>query len=473
MQAVGDRDPGWLAGGPVNQLRSLQHHQHPQRLASRPASSRSPTTASLFSEHHTPRAPADLLRGFRPEPLRPAEQHWPQWAAKLRQGFSLLFHGLGSKRAALNHFLHEHLVPRLGWEALVINGFQADATLPAILAELEAIILDHPSPASSNDEDQPHHHAPRKASSLEALEAQAQCLCGLLSRRRQHDQPDIVLLLHNLDGHGFRSPKIQTILGLLVAQPSLHLLATLDHIHAPVLRPLHRASARPGGQAPLASAFNFLYHQLPTPTGYVLESLLGTTFDALLPPSILLPSGLLLPTRIAAGLAPPAASFPTVGATGPAAVHVNLGQAGFVFIEANVKKWGLAPMAGTLAPPPAYGHQIGSILLASDTHARRNLMPSPSHSHYDPLQPSSEHVDDHRTDRSSVETATPPSTPPALPCPRTLFNNSSPTQAHAGNLLFQSSAVCPEALMAASGPTSVHDRLKTTPQLAVRHQRLR
>ncbi|OAV86255.1 hypothetical protein PTTG_29999, partial [Puccinia triticina 1-1 BBBD Race 1] len=283
-----------------------------------------PTTASLFSEHHTPQAPANLLRGFRPEPLRPAKQHWPQWAAELRQGFSLLFHGLGSKRATLNYFLHEHLVPRLGWEALVINGFQANATLPAILAELEAIILDHPSPASSNDEDQPHHHAPRKASSLEALEAQAQCLCSLLSRRRQHDQPDIVLLLHNLDGHGFRSPKIQTILGLLVAQPSLHLLATLDHIHAPAARP------------PLASAFNFLYHQLPTPTGYVLESLLGTTFDALLPPSILLPSGLLLPTRIAAGLAPPAASFPTVGATGPAAVHVNLGQAGFVFIEANV-----------------------------------------------------------------------------------------------------------------------------------------
>lgn len=58
--------------------------------------------------------------------------------------------------------------------------------------------------------------------------------------------------------------------------------------------------------------------------------------------------------------------FPTVGADNAAVVHVNLGQAGFVFIEANVKKWGLAPMAGTLAPPPAYGnHQVGSILLAT------------------------------------------------------------------------------------------------------------
>lgn len=55
--------------------------------------------------------------------------------------------------------------------------------------------------------------------------------------------------------------------------------------------------------------------------------------------------------------------FPTVGANGPATLHVNLGQAGFVFIEANVKKWGLAPMTGTLAPPPAYGSERGSILL--------------------------------------------------------------------------------------------------------------
>ena len=44
-------------------------------------------------------------------------------------------------------------------------------------------------------------------------------------------------------------------------------------------------------------------------------------------------------------------------------MHVNFGQLGFVFIEANVKKWGLAPMMGSLAPPPPYGSEQGSILL--------------------------------------------------------------------------------------------------------------
>jgi len=55
--------------------------------------------------------------------------------------------------------------------------------------------------------------------------------------------------------------------------------------------------------------------------------------------------------------------FPAVGANGPCTVHVNFGQSGFVFIEANVKKWGLAPMTGSLAPPPPYGSEQGSILL--------------------------------------------------------------------------------------------------------------
>src|SRR5271154_5920058 len=55
--------------------------------------------------------------------------------------------------------------------------------------------------------------------------------------------------------------------------------------------------------------------------------------------------------------------FPTVGANGPCSVHINFGQMGFVFIEANVKKWGLAPMTGSLAPPPPYGSEQGIILL--------------------------------------------------------------------------------------------------------------
>lgn len=65
--------------------------------------------------------------------------------------------------------------------------------------------------------------------------------------------------------------------------------------------------------------------------------------------------------------------FPTVGANGPCTVHVNFGQMGFVFIEANVKKWGLAPMTGSLAPPPPYGSEQGSILLESGRESAASI----------------------------------------------------------------------------------------------------
>ncbi|CAM0140546.1 Protein ssh4 [Umbelopsis sp. WA50703] len=76
--------------------------------------------------------------------------------------------------------------------------------------------------------------------------------------------------------------------------------------------------------------------------------------------------------------------FPTIGANGPCQVHVNLGQLGFVYVEANVKKWGLAPIQGTMAPPPAYGLEGGSILLASssrggDTGASTSGNTNPNH----------------------------------------------------------------------------------------------
>jgi hypothetical protein len=55
--------------------------------------------------------------------------------------------------------------------------------------------------------------------------------------------------------------------------------------------------------------------------------------------------------------------YPIIGANTLCSVHVNLGQAGFVFIEGNVKKWGFAPLEGTGPAPPAYNKFNGDILL--------------------------------------------------------------------------------------------------------------
>ncbi|RKP27790.1 concanavalin A-like lectin/glucanase domain-containing protein, partial [Syncephalis pseudoplumigaleata] len=56
--------------------------------------------------------------------------------------------------------------------------------------------------------------------------------------------------------------------------------------------------------------------------------------------------------------------YPVVAANGPCTLEVNFGQSGFVFLEANIHRWGFAAVVESAAQaPPAYGSERGSILL--------------------------------------------------------------------------------------------------------------
>ncbi|ORX92205.1 SPRY-domain-containing protein, partial [Basidiobolus meristosporus CBS 931.73] len=58
--------------------------------------------------------------------------------------------------------------------------------------------------------------------------------------------------------------------------------------------------------------------------------------------------------------------YPSIAANGPCTLQVNFGQLGFVFVEANVKKWGFGPKLETV-PPPAYGITENSQVLESES----------------------------------------------------------------------------------------------------------
>lgn len=119
--------------------------------------------------------------------------------------------------------------------------------------------------------------------------------------------------------------------------------------------------------------------------------------------------------------------FPTIGANGPCKVSVNFGQAGFVYIEANVKKWGLAPAQGTLSPPPPYGAERDSVLLETGlympTTSSRNASDDVS-SYHSTLQYSSS-VGSSNNTLTNQTPALPPLPPPAAQQPSP-FNVSPP-----------------------------------------------
>jgi hypothetical protein len=114
--------------------------------------------------------------------------------------------------------------------------------------------------------------------------------------------------------------------------------------------------------------------------------------------------------------------FPTLGANGPCQVHVNFGQNGFVFIEANAKKWGLAPASGSLAPPPPYGSEHGSILLEGGRDSREGTPSRAHHSHSHsggPFLPPSLLTYGHFThNRSGSAQLRPSNRPPPSPGPQ-------------------------------------------------------
>lgn len=57
--------------------------------------------------------------------------------------------------------------------------------------------------------------------------------------------------------------------------------------------------------------------------------------------------------------------YPTLGSTGSCELQVNFGQMGYVYIEANVKKWGFGPLQGSEVPPPLYKKFNNDVLLES------------------------------------------------------------------------------------------------------------
>lgn len=57
--------------------------------------------------------------------------------------------------------------------------------------------------------------------------------------------------------------------------------------------------------------------------------------------------------------------YPIIGANIPCKIHVNFGTYGFVYIEANVKKWGYAKSNGMKLPPPSYEEYGQDTLLES------------------------------------------------------------------------------------------------------------
>ncbi|KOC60680.1 Origin recognition complex subunit 2 [Habropoda laboriosa] len=127
---------------------------------------------------------------------------FPMWYFIMEQGYTVLLYGLGSKRCLINDF-HKSISYH---PSLVVNGFFPSLTTKEIL---DGIIVD-------------------------LLEAES-CIELIEKALKKNPEDRLYLLIHNIDGLMLRSSKAQDLLSSLANIPNLCVLASVDHINAPLL----------------------------------------------------------------------------------------------------------------------------------------------------------------------------------------------------------------------------------------------
>ncbi|CAH1984569.1 unnamed protein product [Acanthoscelides obtectus] len=138
------------------------------------------------------------------------ESYFKKWLFLLNENFNILLYGLGSKRNIIKKFHMEYLKDM---PVIVVNGFFPALTIKNIL---DSIIVDllkmNESPSN-----------PTEACNLIIEEFQAM------------PETHLYLLIHNIEGDMLRNTKAQNALAMLASVRNIHLLASIDHINAPLI----------------------------------------------------------------------------------------------------------------------------------------------------------------------------------------------------------------------------------------------
>ncbi|EIW68021.1 hypothetical protein TREMEDRAFT_72084 [Tremella mesenterica DSM 1558] len=216
------------------------------------------------------------------------ESRFEQWEMELEEGFNLLFYGFGSKRRLLNKFVSTKLIKK--GHCVVVNGHFPQMGIKDILVAVEdslGIPQDMDLGLSGNtplermtnriysyflplQKHSDHDGRMRngEAGTRNGMKKFSKSSSAVESIREEtkRSKRDLYLLIHNIDSPGLRTSKSLSILSVLTSNPRIHLLASFDHIHTPLL------FSQTNNISPSSHlGFNFLYHNITTYDDYTLE----------------------------------------------------------------------------------------------------------------------------------------------------------------------------------------------------------
>uniref|UniRef100_A0A8B9Z5S0 Origin recognition complex subunit 2 n=1 Tax=Buteo japonicus TaxID=224669 RepID=A0A8B9Z5S0_9AVES len=170
------------------------------------------------------------------------ESLFSRWMLQLHLGFNIVLYGLGSKRDLLEKFRTSVLKDSVH---LVVNGYFPSITVRSILNSITEEVLNHIGTFRSP---------------LDQLEF-------IIKRFKEDSSLQLYVLIHNLDSQMLRGERSQRILAQLSSLPSIYLIASIDHINAPLM----------WDQAKL-SLYNWLWYETTTFSPYVEETSYENSF---------------------------------------------------------------------------------------------------------------------------------------------------------------------------------------------------
>lgn len=137
------------------------------------------------------------------------------WQFLMSKGFNILLYGLGSKRSVLEDFRKQVLANACHF---LIKGFMPGLTVKQILNQVTTVIFHHSATFKTNFE-------------------QARYIVKTLQTINEGAKTkfEIFFIIHNIDGLSLRGESAQTSLSIMAQSPFIHMLASIDHINAPLL----------------------------------------------------------------------------------------------------------------------------------------------------------------------------------------------------------------------------------------------
>ena len=229
------------------------------------------TSSNVYSQLVSPPSAeeySDAIRSIsnRLEPIQPAllngehcQNLFSRYICELNEGFNILCYGLGSKRRILNQFATTHCSKQ--GHVVIGNGFQPNFNLKDLLSAVENNV-----PAIK-----------KLDWTSTTVEKQGRRIYDFFAHQTSQKSHHLYIVIHNIDAAPLRTAKAKSILALIAHNPWIHIIASIDHLNAPLLWSSSEIFSRKPEQTKIKSdavpsrGFSWLWHDLTTLAAYDFE----------------------------------------------------------------------------------------------------------------------------------------------------------------------------------------------------------